>query len=208
VRTWGMAARTCYACPTCQPLPAAAVLAAARAKALAAASPAKVGSAGPAGLCPHMVQPHAGQAACARHAWGCAQAAYGAGSRVAVRGEPFHVRCCVGSLSPVVEVRQCGGQGCTPGQRRRALHAAPPAAQVFKSHCAPEPDADAAPAQLTIAQLKAALRARGLPLAGRKADLAARFAAALAEVRAPDSLVRAKLLRQAGAPPCRRHSGR
>ena len=42
IRTWDMAARTCYACPTCQPLPPAAVLAAARAKALAAASPTKV----------------------------------------------------------------------------------------------------------------------------------------------------------------------
>ena len=42
IRTWGMAARTCYACPTCQPLPSATVLAAARAKALAAATPTKV----------------------------------------------------------------------------------------------------------------------------------------------------------------------
>lgn len=56
------------------------------------------------------------------------------------------------------------------------------ALQVFKSHCAPEPQADAAPAQLTIAQLKASLRVHGLPLAGRKADLAARLATALAQV--------------------------
>lgn len=42
IRTWDMAARTCYACPTCQPLPSATVLAAARAKALAAATPTKV----------------------------------------------------------------------------------------------------------------------------------------------------------------------
>ena len=44
IRTWGMAARTCYACPTCQPLPSATVLAGARAKALAAATPTKVGA--------------------------------------------------------------------------------------------------------------------------------------------------------------------
>ncbi|KAK9842012.1 hypothetical protein WJX81_004236 [Elliptochloris bilobata] len=99
IRTWNMAARTCYACHTCQPLPAATVLAAARAKALAAAAPTK----------------------------------------------------------------------------------------VFKSHCAPEPQADAAPAQLTIAQLKVALRVRGLPLTGRKADLAARLASALAQGAAADA---------------------
>lgn len=54
--------------------------------------------------------------------------------------------------------------------------------QVFKSHCAPEPQADAAPLQQTIAQLKAALRSRGLPLSGRKAELAERLAAAHAQV--------------------------
>lgn len=57
--------------------------------------------------------------------------------------------------------------------------------QVFKSHCAPEPQADAAPLQQTIAQLKVALRSRGLPLSGRKAELAERLAAALAQVTRP-----------------------
>ena len=53
---------------------------------------------------------------------------------------------------------------------------------MFKSHCAPEPQTDAAPLQQTIAQLKVALRSRGLPLSGRKADLAERLATALAQV--------------------------
>jgi hypothetical protein len=42
IRTWVMAARTCYACETCQPLQQGTVLAAARTKALAKATVTKV----------------------------------------------------------------------------------------------------------------------------------------------------------------------
>jgi hypothetical protein len=64
---------------------------------------------------------------------------------------------------------------------RRAALAAAGAAAVFTSHCAPDDDAEAAtlaPGKLTIAKLKEQLVAKGLSTAGRKAELAARLAAA------------------------------
>ena len=49
--------------------------------------------------------------------------------------------------------------------------------QVFVSHCAPDDDriAAAAPAKLTVAQLKGALKSRGLNTAGAKPALVARL---------------------------------
>ena len=44
--------------------------------------------------------------------------------------------------------------------------------QVFKSHCAPEPVENLAPAQLTIAELKAKLKGLGQPVSGRKVSCA------------------------------------
>ena len=44
IRSWAMAARTCYACETCQVLPDPAALSAQRSKALAAATDTKVGA--------------------------------------------------------------------------------------------------------------------------------------------------------------------
>ena len=44
IRSWAMAARTCYACETCQALPDLTALSAQRSKALAAATDTKVGA--------------------------------------------------------------------------------------------------------------------------------------------------------------------
>ena len=53
-------------------------------------------------------------------------------------------------------------------------------AQKFLSHCAPDDPTIMAPAQMSVALLRAALKARGLKAAGSKAKLAAELTAARA----------------------------
>ena len=56
--------------------------------------------------------------------------------------------------------------------------------QLFRSHCAPDPD-DTTPAKLPVARLRAALQAAGLSPAGTKAALVARLEQHQARPQAP-----------------------
>jgi hypothetical protein len=64
--------------------------------------------------------------------------------------------------------------------RSLTLGCARDTAQKFLSHCAPDDPTTMAPQQMSVALLRAALKARGLKAAGSKAKLAAELTAARA----------------------------